>query len=386
MKPRTIIAFLLLILAGLATYNFVKVGGYTSGGASDSGIPVAAASSLPTASSGPSLNSDFAAQPPEQTVAASRVSADAPPPNVASDAPVLTPTPTATPIAAPTPTPPPDPREAATLKYKPGPITVLPSNYQGRMQEQTFYSPLLKKTLKVKIYLPPNYDNTTQRYPVLYMLHGLSGSNGEWVDYGLFDIADKMIRSGKLPPMIIVLPPGEQAYWLNWPDGGPRWGDYVADDMTGFVDVFYRTIATRGGRAIGGHSMGGHGSLQIAFNHPDVFGVIGAHSPTLRTLAEGKEFNKKWDVNAWGDEEHYAIIDPVSIAQKLSPEVLRSFKISLDVGDKDEWQTRLITLHKLLLEKDVPHGWSIGKGGHGGEYWIENVANYLTFYANSLEH
>jgi len=93
--------------------------------------------------------------------------------------------------------------------------------------------------------------------------------------------ADRSIESKDIKPLIIVMPQGDLSYWVNWVDGGPRWGDYVARALRRPVDSTFRTLPDASHRAIGGLSMGGGGALQLAFNHPNVFHVVGAHSRSL---------------------------------------------------------------------------------------------------------
>ena len=95
-------------------------------------------------------------------------------------------------------------------------------------------------------YLPPGYDaaaNANVRYPTLYMLHGGSGFVTEWVDYGLLENADALIRDGTVAPMIIVLPEGDQEYWV----------DHVIDKTTGapVARTWVEVRPLQGGRRAG---------------------------------------------------------------------------------------------------------------------------------------
>src|SRR5207248_7850223 len=98
------------------------------------------------------------------------------------------------------------------------------------VRAMTFYSDALARTMPYSVYLPPGYDGSTRRYPVLYMLHGMSGTNDEWRGYGIFDTADRMIRSHDLRPLIIVLPQGDKAYWVDHALATDKeaWGRYMA--------------------------------------------------------------------------------------------------------------------------------------------------------------
>jgi enterochelin esterase-like enzyme len=300
----------------------------------------------------------------------------------ATTSPASNPNPTATPEAniKNTSTAVPIPTVGATIKtlandkWKPQPVVPLPWAGRGLLQDQTFYSPILNRNVTYRIYLPPGYRGTDQSYPVLYMLHGLSGSYKEWTDYGLLNYSDDMIADGTIPPYIIVLPEGDQDYWMNHANGGLRWADYVAYDVVGYIDAHYRTIPNRANRAIGGQSMGGQGSLQIAFNYPQVFSIVGAHSPTLRSKAQAFYY--------WGDDQYYATVDPVSLAQTKD---LSSYKIWLDIGESDtDWRPRTEELHNILVSKGANVEWHLWPGTHGGEYWIAHVKDYIKFYANAF--
>jgi esterase/lipase superfamily enzyme len=171
---------------------------------------------------------------------------------------------------------------------------------QGSLREMEFYSPALDRDVSYFIYLPPEYARAGRRYPVLYMLHSASGDKEEWLAYGLVDVADQAFKSGELEPLMIVLPQGDFSYWANHAADGPRWGDYLAADLVRHIDASYRTLRAPESRAIGGLSMGGWGALHQAFGRPDVFGIVGAHSPALRTddgsiafVGVGDEFARK---------------------------------------------------------------------------------------------
>src|SRR4051794_30148400 len=171
-----------------------------------------------------------------------------------------------------------------------------------------FQSAALDRDLGYLVWQPPGYGaDPVRRYPVLYLLHGIGGDNREWLGYGVDAAATCLLAAGCIQPFLIVLPQGDEAYWLNHADG-PRWGDAIADDLVAHVDATYRTIPERASRAVGGLSMGGHGALQLAFNHPDVFGVAGAHSPTLRPRAEAPYY--------FADAPTFAKVDPLAHARR----------------------------------------------------------------------
>jgi enterochelin esterase-like enzyme len=273
--------------------------------------------------------------------------------------PEATPTPTAA-AAAPS-------LDAGAAGYV-GPIA-------GSFREMMFYSPSLDRDMSYYVYLPPGYGTEGRRYPVLYMLHGGGGEKDEWPAYGLVNDADRSIQSKDIRPLIIVMPQGDLGYWVNWVGDGPRWGDYVARDLRRQIDATFRTLPDSSHRAIGGLSMGGAGALQLAFTHPDIFGVAGAHSPSLH-LDDGT-FSA-----IYGTGDDFLKREPIDLA--VSAPNIDLLKIWIDAGEDDPWLERDQLLHANLDARGVPHNWNVFHGGHDGDYWIQNISSYLRFYDSAL--
>lgn len=147
----------------------------------------------------------------------------------------------------------------------------------------------------VRVYLPPGYEqNPDQRYPVLYVHDGQnvfdSATAAFGVEWGLDETAEHLIRSGQLPPMIIVAAdntPDRLAEYSPIPDPGhgggkaEAYGRFLVDELKPFVDRQYRTKGDRENTGVMGSSMGGLVSLYLGFKHPSTFGLVGALSPSL---------------------------------------------------------------------------------------------------------
>ncbi len=245
---------------------------------------------------------------------------------------------------------------------------------QGTLFERTFYSAALDNDMPYYIYLPPDYSSAGRRYPVLYMLHGAYGHRDEWLAYDLVEVADQQIRSGNLPPVIIVLPQGDESYWTNWAGDGPRWGDYIWNDLVHHVDSSYRTLRDRSARAVGGLSMGAWGALSMTLTHPETFGVVGVHSPSLR--------GDDGSIGILGTGEELAKKDPMQIIQSMTQ--VPYVQLMLDVGQDDPFRPRVEELHQMLVDRGAVHDWHIFAGGHESEYWHAHVLDYLRFYAFAL--
>ncbi|HYR93616.1 MAG TPA: alpha/beta hydrolase-fold protein [Methylomirabilota bacterium] len=240
----------------------------------------------------------------------------------------------------------------------------------------TFDSAALGRAMPYTVYLPPAYATTAKRYPVLYMLHGMSGTNAEWQGYGIFDRADAMIRAGELQPLIIVLPQGDTAYWVDHAvTDKEAWGRYMAHDVVNDVDARFRTIADSAHRAIGGVSMGAHGAVQLAFNYPGTFSVVGAHSLVLRRYEQAPAY--------FGLQADYAKRDPMQLAVAKT-ELLRSIDLWIDIGDKDQWVGLAKQFDNELNGLKVTHVWHEWSGDHSATYWSAHLGDYLHFYGNAL--
>lgn len=131
----------------------------------------------------------------------------------------------------------------------------------------------------VFIYLPPSYaTNRNQRYPVVYLLHGYGLTAERWMPFGrIAENADKDIAAGTMKEMILVNPDAFTKYNGSMYSASPTTGDweaFIADDLVAYVDSHYRTMADRLSRGLGGHSMGGYGTIRIGMKRPDVFSAM----------------------------------------------------------------------------------------------------------------
>ena len=170
--------------------------------------------------------------------------------------------------------------------------------------------------------------------------------------------------------MIVVLPQGDDGYWVNQVEDGPAWGDYVALDLVQHIDATYRTLPMRGSRAVGGLSMGGAGALQLAFNHPAVFGLAGAHSPSLHQADSV--------VQPYGTGSDFVQRDPISLATRAPG--LDGVRIWIDAGLDDPWLTQDQRLDRVLRERGVDHELRVLPGAHESPYWQSHVALYVRMY------
>jgi enterochelin esterase family protein len=141
-------------------------------------------------------------------------------------------------------------------------------------------------TRKLPVILPPDYESSGKRYPVIVGLTGFTGNGLSLLNFNawqpnLQERIDTLMADGRLPPAIFVLPDCFTRYggsqYLNSSAVG-RYEDYVIDEIVPYVDSKYRTLATAEGRGVFGKSSGGYGALVLGMKHPSVFGAVACHS------------------------------------------------------------------------------------------------------------
>lgn len=236
------------------------------------------------------------------------------------------------------------------------------------------YSPSMKKPVKTSVILPDGYTKN-KKYPVVYLLHGYSGSYAYWPGVkGATDGADRY-------QMILVCPDGGYGswYWDSPVDPSFQYETFVSRELVDWVDKNYATIATAKGRGIAGLSMGGHGALYLAIKHPDVFGATGSMSGGVdirpfpnnwdmaKRLGKYKDYPERWEKNTVINMLH--LIEP------------RTLKIIIDCGTEDFFYMVNEKLHQELLLRNIPHDYITRPGAHNGAYW-QNAIYYQLLFMN----
>ena len=174
--------------------------------------------------------------------------------------------------------------------YKTNPVP------HGTVSRRWYNSPGNEKMRRITIYTPPGYEESKEKYPVLYLLHGMGGDEEAWIALGrTAQILDNLIAQGKAKPMIVVMPngnvaqeaaPGESTLGFYKPifqlpntmDGKY---EQTFPDIIKFLENSYRVKAEKGSRAIAGLSMGGFHSLHISRYYPNTFDYIGLFSAAI---------------------------------------------------------------------------------------------------------
>jgi S-formylglutathione hydrolase FrmB len=324
------------------------------------------------------------------------------------------------------------------------PATLVPVVLKGTLERINVHGKSLEGNLmgesaspEVSIYLPPSYKtDRARRYPVVYLLHGYTGTDlGYFGPSGrqLHVIAERVFGGGATREMILVMPNGMNAYggsmYSNSVTAG-NWEGYIAEDLVAYMDKNYRTIATRDGRGLAGHSMGGYGTVRIGMKRPDVFAAIyalsscclnegtvrgrGAGQPSAAELVktvEGARGNRgaqgtlaraaAWAPNPANPPLYldlptkngevvpevavkWAANSPIAMLDQYVPNLKKLKAIALDIGLQDG----LITGNRLLDERltsfGIPHTFETYEGDHGNRISERLEQRVLPFFSKTL--
>ncbi len=241
------------------------------------------------------------------------------------------------------------------------------------------HSQSMDKDIPVVVITPDGYSEN-KSYPVLYLLHGYSGNENDWIDKvpEIKDYAD-------LYQFIIVCPDGNFSSWYfdspvdeNW-----KYETYVAKELIAWVDNSFSTIQSPKGRAITGLSMGGHGAFYLAFRNQDVYGAAGSMSGGV----DIRPFPNNWDLSKrLGDyatnKANWEENSVINLVYKLTP---NSLQITFDCGVSDFFYGVNCRLHEKLLERNIPHDFTVRPGSHNWEYWKNSIAYQSVFFHHFFE-
>lgn len=252
---------------------------------------------------------------------------------------------------------------------------------QFEFQEHKFTSAAVGQEVPYGIYLPKGYQeqaNAATRYPVVLWLHGMFEDHRRFHTRGGAAVLEQCVVNGTMPPCLFVTANGGRtSMYVNKKD--EKWEDLITNDLLSHLDATYRTTAKREARAILGVSMGGMAALRIAFTHPDLFAVVGAHSSAVfpedpealpeRMKATASRIGLDEVFGNPIQKEPWQHANPLCIAHAAKVADLKRLRIYFDAGTEDRYgfADGNQLLHQALLEREVPHTWRLIKGG--GHSW-----------------
>ncbi|HEY0461745.1 MAG TPA: alpha/beta hydrolase family protein [Pyrinomonadaceae bacterium] len=264
-------------------------------------------------------------------------------------------------------------------------ITKAPVQTSAPWQELKLASKLTAREMPYRVILPKNYDSAKEsRFPVLYLLHGLTGHFDNWTD------KTKLKDYANSYDYIIVTPEGNDGWYTdaaNVPND--KYESYITQELIPEIDAKFRTLADRDHRAIAGLSMGGYGSLKFGLKFPDKFsvvgsfsGALGAASWTVKNLGALSGWKALTDsiANVYGADESPTRRDNdiYKIVREMSPEKAKVLPFMyVDCGTEDGLIQQNRDFSALLVEKKIPHEFRELPGKHDWIFWDSQIQEFL---------
>lgn len=260
------------------------------------------------------------------------------------------------------------------------------------LESESFDSKILKTDIKYSVYLPDGYASSSRMYPVVYLLNGFTGNEIDWIQFGdMQKIVDAGVSSGDIPPMIIIMPDGDDRLYMNNHDNSYRYGDMFIEELMPYVEGKYRIRAEKQFRGISGLSMGGGGTLRLAMLYPELFGAAAAYSSAVGTdeeiLAGGQQgFEGYWGrvlgTGLKGEarlSDHYRKNSILDIAKTADVNKLNSVRIYFDCGDDDFLAVGNASLHIEMKKRGIRHQYRVRDGAHTWDFWRTSLPVGLKF-------
>jgi enterochelin esterase-like enzyme len=214
--------------------------------------------------------------------------------------------------------------------------------------------------LKAQVYTPPGYSTAT-KYPTLYLLHGLNGTETLWASAGSAGaILDNLIAKNEAKPMVVVMPNGS----MTTPDdfnGFALFEPVLIDELIPHIESTYSVATDRTAHAIAGLSMGGGQSFNFGFGHIDVFAWIGPMSAAPNT-----------------GNPTQIVSDPAAVKRDVKG-------IFIICGGADDLITNSEKWVDYLTEQEIPHVYQVEPGEmHTFTVWKRGLYHFAKMIFSDL--
>ena len=268
----------------------------------------------------------------------------------------------------------------------------------ARLLEGDLASDLVPEPVEYYALLPPGYDGLKEKIALVLNLHGGGGSR---------DVLKRqqprfveLWESGSLPPMVIVTPSvTPRCFYMDYRDGSQKWESFLMGPFLGHLRERFEVRTDRRGTMVTGISMGGMGSLRLAFKYPETFGAVASMEPGISPIDDWLDMRPKhrfWRADdlmqsIYGqpvDREYWNANNPATIAQRGAAKLRDSgLAIFLEAGDADMFWLYEGTefLHQVLWNQRIRHEYRLYHGAdHVGRTLGPRTEAAYRFLAGTL--
>ncbi len=265
-------------------------------------------------------------------------------------------------------------------------IVKTPVDVQTNTLERTFQlkSKLMRRDMPYRVVLPSNYENSNEKtfYPVIYLLHGLTGHFDNWTD------KTKLKDYARNYNYIIVTPEGSNGWYTDSATvANDKYESYIVEELIPEIEKNFRAEKKRESRAVAGLSMGGYGSIKFGLKYPEKFALVGSFSGALQAASlTDKLLGNGWKaltdsiMSVYGAENSTtrAANDVFRIVREMPAGKNKTLPfIYLDCGTEDGLIGTNREFSSLLLEKKIPHEFRQLPGVHNWVFWNSQIEEFL---------
>jgi len=277
-------------------------------------------------------------------------------------------------------------------------VFACPTQAESQLERGQIRTELVPSPIAYRALLPSGGEISMEEgLPLLILLHGGGGDEDFLAD--MKPVFDKAWGTGALPPLVVVTPAGERSLYLDWKDGSERWETFLMNEFLPHVQERFHTSTERRHTLVAGISMGGLGSLRMAFKHPLTFGAVAALEPGIEAATEWNAttlrdtFYRQDGIleERFGDPvdpDHWAANAPVHLAATEGHRIAASnLAIYFECGDQDMFMLTYGAerLHRLLFDQGISHEYRLVRGAdHVGPTIPGRFLDALTFLGKQL--
>lgn len=257
----------------------------------------------------------------------------------------------------------------------------------NKVEERQLKSKLMARDMPYRVILPAKYSTkSNERFPVIYLLHGLTGNYKNWVD------KTDVEQFGVGYDFVIVTPDGNNG-WYTDSVGAPndKFESYIVKELIPEIERDFRVVADRGHRMIAGLSMGGYGSIKFGLKYPDMFSMVGSFSGALGAASfteknAGVNIGRAID-QIYGPEgsETRSSNDIFKIVRDAAPDRVKAMPfIYQSCGTEDFLIGNNRDFLALMNEKKLAHEYREHPGVHDWVFWNDQVREFLAVAERAL--
>jgi S-formylglutathione hydrolase len=265
----------------------------------------------------------------------------------------------------------------------------------ARVVEGEFSSDLIPEAMKYAVLLPPGYDESDERYAILYDVYP-AGPMGYRMIRKAESLVGELWNEGRMPGVLVVVPSIDLSLYMDPSGAGRTWEELLVGPFVDHLREEFRVIKDRQCLYATGLSAGGAISLRLGLKHPDVFGGIAVLAPGIEAAASLDDLDFEdtfWrPQNAYDtvDPEVWAAYHPLNIA-KANADAIRAHELGiyLESGDEDSFMLHRGTdaMHRLLWDLGIPHEYHLRRGveHHVGPSMPDRWKDAYAFLGSQIE-